>query len=520
MTARDLVERTEQRRNDVSSLLDDKHRATWGQFFTPAPVADFLADLIDLPAEGSFSLLDPGAGVGSLSAAVAAKAVREESKAAIRIVAFEADEPLLPQLSETLRDCEETAAAGGVALTTDLRPVDFVAWASASLRGSVFATADRFNACVMNPPYRKINSRGTDRLALESVGLKVTNLYAGFLGLGAALLEPGGQLSAITPRSFANGPYFLPFRRFFLERMRLDRLHVYERRGRVFADADVLQENVVLKATRSQERRVITLSVSEAHGDEPLSREVPHVSVVRPDDPMLFVHIPVDEADVRIAERVASLPATLDDLRVKVSTGRVVDFRARDHLLHDPDPDAAPLIYPSHLRQGRVCWPVLDGRKPNALARNDETEGLLLPAEHYALVKRFTAKEERRRVVAAMFEPDDVPSPVVAVENHLNVYHRDGRGLPREIALGLVAFLNSSTVDTYIRQFSGHTQINATDLRLLRYPSLAQLTMLGGAADGADLGDQAAVDALVAAYVPAFAESETASAAGGDAAAS
>jgi len=357
----------------------------------------------------------------------------------------------------------------------------------------------------MNPPYGKVNSGGAERLALESVGLKVTNLYAGFLGLAAALLEPEGQLSAITPRSFANGPYFLPFRSFLLDRMRIDRLHVYAKRGRVFADADVLQENVVLRAVRDTNRGPITLSVSDGFEDEPLVRRVSADEVVRPGDRNLFIHIPVDEADTRVAERVAQLPATLEDLRLQVSTGRVVDFRAREHLLHDPNPEAAPLLYPSNLADGEVTWPILDGKKPNALALNDDTAPLLLPVGNYTLVKRFTAKEERRRVVAGTLREDSVPPPVVAIENHLNVFHRDGAGLPVDLARGLTLYLNSSTVDVFVRQFSGHTQINATDLRLLRYPSLSQLTLLGRAGAASGNYRQEAIDALVSEYVPSFA---------------
>jgi adenine-specific DNA-methyltransferase len=39
----------------------------------------------------------------------------------------------------------------------------------------------------------------------------------------------------------------------------------------------------------------------------------------------------------------------------------------------------------------------------------------------------------------------------------------------------LAAFLNSTVLDVYFRQFNGHTQVNATDLRNLRYPSRSQL---------------------------------------------
>ncbi len=64
---------------------------------------------------------------------------------------------------------------------------------------------------------------------------------------------------------------------------------------------------------------------------------------------------------------------------------------------------------------------------------------------------------------------------MVGFENHLNYYHREGGGLPISLARGLVAYLNSSFADTYFRQFNGHTQVNATDLRSLRYPRIEQL---------------------------------------------
>jgi adenine-specific DNA-methyltransferase len=93
-------------------------------------------------------------------------------------------------------------------------------------------------------------------------------------------------------------------------------------------------------------------------------------------------------------------------------------------------------------------------------------------------VKRFSSKEERRRIVAAVLSPATIPGDVIAFENHLNYFHRDGHGLPLSLARGLAAYLNSSLVDAYFRQFSGHTQVNATDLRKLHYPSSAQLEQI------------------------------------------
>ena len=46
-------------------------------------------------------------------------------------------------------------------------------------------------------------------------------------------------------------------------------------------------------------------------------------------------------------------------------------------------------------------------------------------------------------------------------------------------------YLNSTVVDSYFRQFSGHTQANPTDLRRLRYPSRGQLHKLAASAAAA-----------------------------------
>lgn len=476
-----LLQRTETRRKKLATLLNGKEgRSELGQFFTPAPVASFLAELLDLPESGVFRLLDPGAGVGSLSAAVVARALRERPDIEVAVVAFEIDPDLIPHLRATLEDCRATAHRFGTRVHVDVREQDFIEWAADTISGSLLSeVAPAFSACVMNPPYRKVNNGGADRRALQRVGVTVTNLYAAFLALASRMLDADGQLSAITPRSFANGVYFKSFREFFLSEMAFDRLHVYEQRGYVFADAQVLQENVVFRATRRCPPSTVVLS-SSAHGDsEPVTREVPYGDVVHEDDPNMFIRIPVDDDATAVAEYIANLPALLPDLALEVSTGRVVDFRARQHLRTDSAPGTVPLIYPNNLRNGGITWPQPNSKKPSALAANEQTESLLLPNDVYVLVKRFTAKEERRRVVAALITPDDLPAPRVAFENHLNVFHRAGKGLPLDLARGLVAFMNSAVVDRYVRQFSGHTQINAADLRQLRYPSADDLTAAG-----------------------------------------
>jgi adenine-specific DNA-methyltransferase len=157
----------------------------------------------------------------------------------------------------------------------------------------------------------------------------------------------------------------------------------------------------------------------------------------------------------------------------------VVDYRAREDLRLQPEEGTAPLVYPCHFQDGFVCWPTESGKKPNAIVSYEHTQNLLITAGYYVLTKRFTSKEERRRVVAAIYDPQKVEAPLVGFENHLNYFHAKGKGLLQNLAKGLALYLNSSLFDRYFRLFSGHTQVNATDLRKMKYPSKEQLLRLG-----------------------------------------
>lgn len=193
---------------------------------------------------------------------------------------------------------------------------------------------------------------------------------------------------------------------------------------------------------------------------------------------------------------------TLRELGLQVSTGPVVDFRLREHLRGMPEPGAVPLLYPAHFTASLDAWPLPKSKKPNAIMANAETERWLYPMGCYCVVRRFSSKEERRRVVATVFDPRFFGhSSLVGFENHLNIFHQEKSGLPMELAVGLATFLNTTAVDQHFRRFSGHTQVNATDLRQLRYPSRSALCELGEWAAAGEFS-QDAIDARVEAITP------------------
>lgn len=485
----------------ANELLDGRRRSEMGQFMTPWPIADFMASMFK-PTASAVRLLDAGAGVGSLTAAFVASACHWKHRPkSIAATCYEVDPVMLTHLRASMQECAAACAAAGIPFHLSIVEHDFIEAGAELLDSGLYGAKGkaRFTAAILNPPYRKINSGSRERDLLRLAGIETSNLYAAFVGLAVKLLEPGGDIVAITPRSFCNGPYFRPFRQLLLRESALRQVHVFDSRDRAFSHDSVLQENVIFHARKGAGRGDVVLSTSTAPGEAVTSRLVPHDAVVQPHDPDLFVHLAVSEADGVVAGRVRGLPCSLHELGVQVSTGRVVDFRARRFIRRDPGAGTVPLLYPAHFDRGFVSWPKLGSRKPNAIAAEDGTRSLMVPNEVYVLTKRFTSKEERRRVVAVVHDPARLPSGVahVGIENHVNYYHANGSGLPKVFAKGLGAYLNSTLVDQYFRQFNGHTQVNASDLRSLRYPKRQVLVQIGGRIREV-FPDQAEIDAIVA----------------------
>lgn len=492
----DLSNHVDRRRLQTGPVLEASSKAQLGQFMTAAPIADFMASMFAPITQHEVRLLDPGAGVGSLSAAFVQRACEEPVRPRqIAITAYEVDPQLHDPLRASLEDCVRVAGAVGIDVTYTIHPVDFIEHATQNLAGGLFSQTASFTHVITNPPYKKINSQSAHRLLLRSVGIEVSNLYAAFVALAVMLLDPKGEVVAITPRSFCNGPYFLPFRRLLLAEMALRRIHTFEARDIAFHDDEVLQENIIYRAMKMDQPEMVEISSSyglDFRGC--IIRRVSWSQIVDPVDPHLVIHIPRSAEDAEIAQRLRRLANSLADLEIDVSTGPVVEFRMKSHIRYVPETGTAPLIYPAHFRDGYIDWPRANSKKPNAIDDTPQTRKWLMPDGCYTLTRRFSSKEERRRIYAAVYDPTRVNANQIGFENHLNVFHRRGGGLPPLLARGLALYLNSTIVDQFFRLFNGHTQVNASDLRALPYPSLATLIALGERAPDDKLPAQETID--------------------------
>ena len=466
---REIVEKAERVRREVAPRTSQKHKAEFGQFMTPASVARFMASLFPSSTLQTCRLLDAGAGLGALSGAFLRRWADSDGFDfdKVEATAYEIDPELRQYLAQHL--------AGYEKVTPNIIAGDYIELATVEgLQGQGFTHA------ILNPPYKKIGSFSEHRQALRRVGIETVNLYSAFVALAVMQAAPGGQIVAIIPRSFCNGPYYRPFRDFILERAALRCMHLFASRTKAFKDDNVLQENIILRLERGGQQGPVTVSTSTDDSFSDLTtHEHPFDRIVFPDDPERFIHVPTTTEKSTI-ELSPAVRYSLADIGVKVSTGPVVDFRLKTHLRDMPEKGTVPLIYPGHLSMTGTVWPVPGLKKSNAIMRNDETEKWLYPNGFYCVVRRFSSKEEKRRVVASVVDPAAFGDhSVLGFENHMNLFHENKHGLPEALARGLAVFLNTTAVDEHFRRFNGHTQVNATDLKLMKYPSRDTLIQLG-----------------------------------------
>lgn len=463
----------ENARSALSVTLPQRRRMQFGQFMTPEPVARRLVSGLSTSRE-VIDLLDAGAGVGTLSAAAVEHLVRcRQPPKQINITAFEIDPTLSLAVGSTLRAAQRWAHDFGVEVTFEIRPEDFLI---AVAEGRVLS---RYSSAVLNPPYRKLRRDSELYSVLSCAGLESPNLYTAFWGAVVRLLVPGGEVAAITPRSFCNGTYFRTFRERLLRECAINSLTVYAARDEAFIDDEVLQETVITTLVKGRRQKDVVVTVAAGH-EATVTKTVPFGEVVHADDSQAFIRLPVGDGAETLRRTLSALPCSLTELGLKVSTGRVVDFRARAFLRRDPQSGTVPLIYASHLRGGVTTWPLPNFKKFNAIAKTNASATLLVPDGPYVFVRRFSAKEERRRVVAALYEGTR-GYPSVGIDNKVNYIHAGGSPLDPRVARGLCLFLNSTLVDEYFRQFNGHTQVNAGDLMSLKYPSESGLVELADA---------------------------------------
>jgi adenine-specific DNA-methyltransferase len=240
--------------------------------------------------------------------------------------------------------------------------------------------------------------------------------------------------------------------------------------------------------------------VSSSAGERDLSERFVHdverTRVLSPCDPNAVLHLPASANDLRIMDIFASWRDSLATYGLDVSTGPVVPFRAEEFLRATKSKTTVPMLWLQHVLPGRIEWPLSGGfRKPEHIERNAPAK-LLVKNRTYVLLRRFSAKEDARRLVAAPYLCDSIRAAMLGFENHLNFIHQKRGELEGSDARSLSAVLNSTLFDAYFRISNGNTQVSATELRTLPLPPVPLLEAVSARLVSGATDDDAVTEVL------------------------
>ncbi len=192
---------------ELERLNPRERRYEIGQFFTPAPIADLMADAVReiTPA----TVLDPGVGGGVLL-----RAVGEGP----RLFGLDVDEKAV-DIATTSMPGEHEIALGDF--------LDAESWP---------LTEETFDAVIANPPYVRHHNLSAEHKLLarhysSRLGLKVSSLsgsYVYFFLEALLRLNDGGRLAFITPTEFLDVRYGRAVKEALLNHCELDEILVLE----------------------------------------------------------------------------------------------------------------------------------------------------------------------------------------------------------------------------------------------------------------------------------------------------
>lgn len=469
--------------------VNDLHRKTFGLYFTPAAIAKIMAALCRGLASKSIRVLDPAAGTGILAAAACeAIAQLDDPPKSIELVCYELDADLLPLLNATLQHIEKWLSANRIELISRIEGADFLLANGASLENGVLPMIEEgFDAVICNPPYFKLAKSDPRSRACSIVIHGQPNIYGLFMAVGASVLREGGRFVFITPRSFASGSYFQRLREFFFRLVVPTDIHVFGSRSEAFED--VLQEAVIIAGTRakgwtrSAKERLLRLTSSAGISDldRRSMRRVPIGDVLQGDSRHRVLYLPANKDDDRVRSLVQGWKGSLHHFGWEVSTGPVVAFRAKQFLRDKRIARAIPLLWLQNVSAMHVTWP-LESRKAQYLAIEKDADPIVLSNLNYVVLRRFSAKEEKRRLTAAPLLASSFSYQKIGLENHLNYINKPRGQLTIDETYGLSALFNSCVLDTYFRISNGSTQVNASELRSMPLPDISTIRRIGAQA--------------------------------------
>ncbi len=467
-----------------------------GQFFTGSAVSDYMASVVVKPKSKTIRILDAGAGTGTLTASTALHCLEMGCKI-VHAVLYELDREAVDSLEQTLNIIQRKFGDRLATFTYEIFCEDFVL-----ARPDKEKNIQPFDVSVINPPYFKYSAKDSPYAkAVADLYHGDPNIYASFMAVVMACMKSGGQMVTITPRSFTNGLYFKGLRKYLLTESALSLIHIFKHRDKVFKtdDSAVLQENIICYFVKGSNADTITVRSSDCdasikYADE---KHYPVHSIVDYSNDLRLIRIPESAYAAGILKQAETLETTFEAAGYFISTGRVVEHRARQYITEDTSAEnTVPLYRPHNVTPLIATW-VGNHKKDVSFKLNKDHQKHTMINSTYVLLKRFSSKDEKRRLVAGIHLANMHFCEWIGFGNKTNYIGVLGDELSTVEAYGLATIFNSSFMDNYFRCISGNTQVNATEIRVMKFPSRDRVKEIGDRTHKLKFFETAKIDLIV-----------------------
>ncbi|MBD5491374.1 MAG: N-6 DNA methylase [Lachnospiraceae bacterium] len=463
--------------NHYIDNMPKKERKKYGQFFTSIETARFMAGLYNISESmDEVKVLDAGAGSGILICAFVERLETLDFVKNVELTCYENDSNVLPLLKNNLAFCKEHSSKN---ITVNILSDNYILSQYLDFNYMIGGNMNpvKYDFVIGNPPYMKIPKNAPEATAMPTVCYGAPNMYFIFASMSLFNLQEEGEMVYIIPRSWTSGAYFKRFREYFLTEGKIEHIHLFVSRNKVFDKEDVLQETIIVKVKKTcdiPKEVTVTSSKSNCDFDDLTSLTVPYGLVVSGTD--YYVYLVTDENEVKVLERLHKFDKTLPDIGVKMKTGLTVDFRNRDILRDEEEEGAIPLFYSQHIKQGKVQFPI---QKEHEYVLTEQ-QGLMQDNKNYLFVKRFTAKEEPRRLQCGVYLAKDFPQyRKISTQNKINFIDGLLTEMSECLVYGLYVLFNSTLYDEYYRILNGSTQVNSTEINAMPVPDLECIQEMG-----------------------------------------
>lgn len=467
-----------------------------GQYFTGGVISDYMASLIKKPQSDTVRILDAGAGTGVLTASTALQCLYLGCRN-VHAVLYEVDIGASRSLIETLKVVEDQFRIKKCLFTYEVLCEDFIL-----VRPDLDVVRQPFDISVINPPYFKYSVKNSPYAKVASDLYRGDpNIYASFMAVAMACLKYDGQLVTITPRSFTNGLYFKGLRTYLLKESFLNLIHIFKYRNKLFKSKNetVLQENIICHFVKGGDQKSVTVRSSDCDESVHNAEEIKYRAslIIDGSSEQMMIRIPASHFEAEVLKQAEHFKNTFAKIGYFISTGRVVEHRTRHLITRKYNTGSSiPLYRPHNVTPLVATWSESNERDVSFIV-NEGHEKHTLVNENYVLLKRFSSKDEKKRLVSSVHLKSMCKEDLIGFGNKVNYIGVSGDVLSVAEAYGICAVFNSSFMDQYFRCVSGNTQVNATEIRVMKFPSREQVKAIGESVLKLTAFDNAEIDEIV-----------------------